>query len=569
MGQGVSKDAGHNEMCQRVATRAGLFAATSRYHRLPKRIEQEYVIQSKVLGSGFNGVVKLATSRTSDKFFAVKLFKIWNVPREKREQFATEVEIYLAMDHPHIARLVDVYETEEYIYLVMECMEGGELFDRVTELKRFSERDAANTTWQMLLALNYIHSRNIVHRDLKLENFLYDKKGSDHLKLIDFGFSKIHEHNIMMQVSCGTLSYVAPEVLNGAYTKQCDLWSLGVIVFVLLAGYMPFSGSKQVQSEKIRQGLYTMKPERWKHVSEEATGFSRALLCVDPEQRLTAAKALEHPWVSDRDHVPSLDMHVVQALRDFGAASKFRRCCLNMMAWSLSNEDCAKVRSHFIAMDTNRQGTITICELRSVMTEKFQIPDEETKAIFETMDSTKDDLIHYSDFLAAMVSTRIALHDDLLRAAFRKFDTDSSGYITVDNLNHVLGGNIAPEDLQRLLSEADILQDGRISYPEFVAYLRGTPIDEHAQAAGRVIDSQMSFVGRDTLYSIAGIPRLVWRSQSVLVGTGYIKNQVRRINSPERTHSPQRIPDDASSAKDSAAPQIASIEAPPRCCVVC
>merc|ERR1712007_399638 len=118
------------------------------------------------------------------------------------------------------------------------------------------------------------------------------------------------------------------------------------------------------------------------------------------------------------------------------------------------------------------------------------------------------------------------------------------------------------------MGEADILQDGRISYPEFVAYLRGTPLDKHAQAARLVIDSQMSFAPRDALYNIAGIPKLVWRSQSVLVGTGFIVNQVRRANSPERAHSPQRIPDDASSAMVSAAPVRSSIEAPPRCCVV-
>merc|ERR1740117_2836405 len=105
-------------------------------------------------------------------------------------------------------------------------MDGGELFDRVIELKRFSEQDAADAVWQMLLSLNYIHSHGIVHRDLKLENFLYEKKDGRHLKLIDFGFSKIWDPNIAMQLSCGTLSYVAPEVLRKKYTSQCDLRSL-------------------------------------------------------------------------------------------------------------------------------------------------------------------------------------------------------------------------------------------------------------------------------------------------------------------------------------------------------
>merc|ERR1712048_298793 len=183
-------------------------------------------------------------------------------------------------DHPHVARLVDVYESSDRLSLVMECMEGGELFDRVSERKVFSETDASHATWQMLLAVNYIHSKNVVHRDLKLENFLYESKNTDHLKLIDFGFSKIWEKNTKMELSCGTLSYVAPEVLKKSYTSQCDMWSLGVIVFILLVGYMPFSGDDEVQFAHIKAGRYKKKPERWNSISEVAKDFTFKLLLV-------------------------------------------------------------------------------------------------------------------------------------------------------------------------------------------------------------------------------------------------------------------------------------------------
>merc|ERR1719265_765128 len=257
---------------------------------------------------------------------AIKAFKLTGLAADKRQQLESEVEIFLVMDHPHVTRLLDVYEGPEHLNMIMECMEGGELFDRVTELKQFSERDAADAVWQMLLAVNYLHSHGIVHRDLKLENFLYDQKTSHHLKLIDFGFSKVWEPNVKMHVSCGTLSYVAPEVLEKSYTAQCDLWSLGVIAFILLAGYMPFSGSESVQTKNIASGNYRFKPERWKHVSEQGVGFVKKLLQVDANKRLSAESALEDPWIANRHHATAApDQAVVDALRQFGQASKFRR----------------------------------------------------------------------------------------------------------------------------------------------------------------------------------------------------------------------------------------------------
>jgi len=481
---------------ERLEARVGKIPLSGRYHKAPKRLHDSYEVNAKVLGSGYNGVVRMATAKGSQsgQKFAVKAFKLSNVASDKREALQTEVEVFLVMDHPHITRLYDVFESDEYLHLIMECMEGGELFDRVMEQKRFGERDAADAIWQMLLALNYIHSHGIVHRDIKLENFLYDRKGSDHLKLIDFGFSKMWDPNIKMQLSCGTLSYVAPEVLAKNYTSQCDMWSLGVIVFILLAGYMPFSGNEAQQTMNITAGRYSMKPERWKNVSPDAQEFTKKLLKVDPEVRLTAQLALEHPWVTSRHTKANIEIDegVVSALRKFGSASKFRRCCMEMMAWSLSNDERAKVREYFIAMDASKQGTITLAELKEVLENKFHIPDDETRHIFEAMDSNHDEEIHYSDFLAAMVSNRIALHDDLLRSAFSKFDTDSSGYITVENLRQVLGDSFEGEEVEKLVAEADALKDGRISYAEFVSYLREEPLEQHQTATAKIIDAQLA-----------------------------------------------------------------------------
>jgi len=478
-----------------LSGKLGKIPVSARYHTLPKCIDEDYEVSSKVLGSGYNGVVRQATRKGLEgQKFAVKAFKIASVSPDKKAELQAEVSIFLCMDHPQITRLFDVYESDDYMFLVMECMEGGELFDRVTALKRFTEKDAADAVMQMLLAVNYIHSHGVVHRDIKLENFLYDTKNSNFLKLIDFGFSKVWDPNIKMQISCGTLAYVAPEVLDRAYTSQCDLWSLGVITFVLLSGYMPFSGSEEEQTRRISKGKYTMKPERWNNMSESAISFVKGLLEVDPQIRLSAAKALDHPWILDREKIrpdAEVDNNIVDALRQFGQASKFRRCCMEMMAWSLTNAERAQVRNYFIKMDETQQGTITLAELKKVLMDKFHISNEETLQIFNAMDTNHDEEIHYSDFLAAMVSTRIALHDNLLKSTFKKFDTDNSGYITPDNLREVLGETFEGDRVEKLMSEADLLKDGRISYPEFVSYLRGDPLDSHAEVTLEIIDAQV------------------------------------------------------------------------------
>jgi calcium-dependent protein kinase len=308
--------------------------------------------------------------------------------------------------------------------------------------------------------------------------------------------------------------------LDKSYTSQCDLWSLGVIGFILLAGYMPFSGSEQIQTANISAGKYNMRPEKWDKISSPAKHFVQSLLQVNPEKRLTAQSALEHQWIIKRSQKTNaeaeVDLSVVDALRQFGQASKFRRCCMEMMAWSLSNDERAKVRQYFVSMDGNKQGTITLMELKKVLEDKFNVSDEETNRIFAALDSNNDEEIHYSDFLAAMVSTRIALHDDLLKSAFKKFDVDNSGYITVENLRQVLGDNFDGEEVEKLMQEADLLQDGRVSYPEFVSYLRGDPLQDHGDAAAKIIDTQLNSKQKssDSFWDKAGMPRLIMKNKN-------------------------------------------------------
>merc|ERR1719193_1862712 len=182
----------------------------------------------------------------------------------------------------------------------MERLEGGELFDRVRSRGRYPEQEAAETVRQILLAVHYIHSMGVAHRDLKLENFLYDARGGDFLKLIDFGLGKFCDNSGgCMTERVGTMAYLAPEVVSKScsYNWRCDLWSTGVIAFMLLSGQMPFDTEEEAAIHDIRNANYSFSTDAWSEVSKEGIDFVRSLLRLRPEDRPNAEQALQHPWL--------------------------------------------------------------------------------------------------------------------------------------------------------------------------------------------------------------------------------------------------------------------------------
>jgi len=470
---------------------------SGRYHKLPRRLDDDYILESKELGTGHNGSVYLATSKTSSEKFAVKPYKLFRISKAQRRELLNEVEVTLAMDHPHVARLRDVYEDEEYLQMVTEYLGGGELFDRITKVQRFGENDARKATHQILLAVNYVHKKDIVHRDIKLENFMYDSKAYEHLKLIDFGFSRF-THNKRMKLGCGTLAYMAPEVLGESYTMKCDIWSVGVVVFILLMGYMPFSGDNEEVHDAIVKGKYNIKEAHWSKVSETGRSFIQALLQLDAELRPSAETALQLPWLvkggSEQEANECVDESIVSSLRQFAKASRFRRACMSMMAWTLTNEERAQVREAFVSLDSDKTGTITLYELKTVLEQQVGISSDEVQEIFNALDSSNNhEEVNYSDFLAAMVASRIALHDDMLHDTFKRFDMDNAGFITAKNLRHVLGGCLTEQETEGVMREADLSHDGRISWEEFSQYMHSSNVDErHLEAMDKVIENELT-----------------------------------------------------------------------------
>ncbi|XP_057687334.1 serine/threonine-protein kinase Chk2 [Corythoichthys intestinalis] len=276
---------------------------------LPGRLRDKYLLTRRI-GTGVCGEVRLAFERSTCKKFAVKIINKSNFKSEgtATRNAQTEIQILQRIDHPCLIKTEDFYQTDDTFFIVLELMEGGELFNRIKSQQRLSEATAKLYFYQMLKAVQYLHSQGIIHRDLKPENILLSSRDDDCLiKVTDFNQSRIVEEAALMRTLCGTPSYLAPEVLTyaagggGGYGLAVDAWSLGVLLFVCLCGYPPFHENfhELSVSEQIIRGSFTMLPAKWRHVSEQAKEVVRKLLVVDPAQRMSIDEALQHAWMQD------------------------------------------------------------------------------------------------------------------------------------------------------------------------------------------------------------------------------------------------------------------------------
>ncbi|XP_056448077.1 serine/threonine-protein kinase Chk2 isoform X2 [Gadus chalcogrammus] len=273
----------------------------------PKEFQEKYLV-SRGIGTGVCGEVKLAFERATCKKVAVKIINKKNFPSvgTATRNAEREIEILRRIDHPCLIKTEDFYQTEDTYYIVLELMEGGELFNRVKAGHGLDEAVAKLYFYQMLMAVEYLHRNGIIHRDLKPENILLASQAKTCLiKVTDFNQSKILEGETLSRTLCGTPSYLAPEVFTCAattgYGPAVDAWSLGVLLFVCLGGYAPFyeHPSRPSVQEQIIQGEFTMVPSKWKGISAQAKDMVRKLLVVDPSLRLSITSALKHPWLQD------------------------------------------------------------------------------------------------------------------------------------------------------------------------------------------------------------------------------------------------------------------------------
>ncbi|XP_027926280.1 calcium-dependent protein kinase 32 [Vigna unguiculata] len=446
-----------------------------------REIEARYLL-GRELGRGEFGVTYLCTDKESGEELACK-----SISKKKLrtaidiEDVRREVEIMRHLpQHPNIVTLKDTYEDDNAVHLVMELCEGGELFDRIVARGHYTERAAAAVTKTIVEVVQMCHKHGVMHRDLKPENFLFaNKKETAALKTIDFGLSVFFKPGERFNEIVGSPYYMAPEVLKRNYGPEVDIWSAGVILYILLCGVPPFwAETEQGVAQAIIRSVVDFKRDPWPKVSDNAKDLVKKMLDPDPRRRLTAQEVLDHPWLQNAKKAPNVSLgETVRArLKQFSVMNKLKKRALRVIAEHLTVEEAAGLKEGFKLMDINNRGKINIDELRVGLHKLgHQVPDSDVQILMEAGDADKDGHLDYGEFVAISVHLRKMGNDEHLRKAFQFFDENQSGYIEIEELRNALSDDVetnSEEVINAIMHDVDTDKDGRISYDEFATMMK-------------------------------------------------------------------------------------------------
>ncbi|XP_010923436.1 calcium-dependent protein kinase 20 isoform X1 [Elaeis guineensis] len=434
------------------------------------------------LGRGEFGITYLCTDKDTGEAFACK-----SISKKKLrtavdiDDVRREVDIMRFLpSHPNIVSLKDTYEDDNAVHLVMELCEGGELFDRIVARGHYTERAAAAVTRTIVEVVQMCHKHGVMHRDLKPENFLFsNKKETSALKAIDFGLSIFFRPGERFTEIVGSPYYMAPEVLKRNYGPEVDVWSAGVILYILLCGVPPFwAETEQGVAQAIIRSIIDFKREPWPRVSDNAKNLVKRMLDPDPKRRLTAQEVLDHPWFQNAKKAPNVNLgEAVRArLQQFSVMNKFKKKALRVVAEHLSVEEVADIKDMFQKMDINNNGKITFEELKYGLHKLgHQVPDSDVKILMEAADVDGNGTLDYGEFVAVSIHIRKIGNDEHLHKAFAYFDKNRSGYIEIEELRDSLADDLGPnheEVINAIIHDVDTDKDGRISYEEFATMMK-------------------------------------------------------------------------------------------------
>ncbi|KAH0459161.1 hypothetical protein IEQ34_011975 [Dendrobium chrysotoxum] len=442
-------------------------------------VRRNYTL-GKELGRGQFGVTYLCTENSTGHSYACKsISKRKLVHKSDKEDTKREIQIMQHLSgQSNIVEFKGAYEDKNSVHLVMELCAGGELFDRIIAKGHYTERAASSICRDIVNVVNICHFMGVMHRDLKPENFLLATKDEDALlKTTDFGLSVFIEEGKVYRDIVGSAYYVAPEVLKRSYGKEIDIWSAGVILYILLSGVPPFwAETEKGIFDAILKGEIDFVSAPWPSISSSAKDLVRKMLTQDPRKRITSAQVLEHPWIKGGEASDKpIDSAVLSRMKQFRAMNKLKKLALKVIAESLSEEEIKGLKQMFSNLDTDKSGSITYEELKTGLARLgSKLSETEVKQLMDAADVDGNGTIDYIEFITATMHRHKLERDENLYSAFQYFDKDDSGFITRDELETALEehGMGDAATIKEIISEVDADNDGRINYEEFCAMMR-------------------------------------------------------------------------------------------------
>ena len=454
--------------------------------------EKEYK-KIKFLGEGSYASVYKVQNRFTGSICAMKIIKkkFANSSKEEKE-ILNEINILRMMDHPNILKLFEFYSNEREFSIVTELCPLGELFDQIIDKGPFDERYSAYILYQIFSAVNYCHKMNIVHRDLKPENILIVNKDENefpYIKVCDFGTSKMFEKGIVERRVVGSSYYIAPEVLNKSYNEKCDIWSCGVIMYILLSQRPPFGGKDDYEiMETVKTGKYDLSSPPFDKISDSAKDLIQKCLTMDSNKRITAEEAINHPWfktnqskelfnkVKDTNIIKEL----IENLKRYKRTSVIQETALAYLVRHFPHiKDVVNACKIFNQIDNDDDGRITKDELFKGINALYQSStlQKDIDEIFKNLDMDNDGFIGYEEFVRGSVNKEYFIQPNVLKFAFRYFDKDDSGEITFDEIEQLFYESITDKDkvhqiLSAIIKEVDVNNDKKISFDEFTYVMK-------------------------------------------------------------------------------------------------
>jgi len=442
----------------------------------------------KELGKGSYGKVLLVSHKITGAIRAMKIInKIDDGFENNDEEVLNEINILKKIDHKNIIKIFEFYIDENNYYLVTEYCKGGELFALLRKTK-LTEIQVAYIMFQLFSAINYCHKMKIIHRDLKPENILITKnnKGFIRIKICDFGTSQIFQKGEVQYSIVGSLLYLAPEIFEKKYNFKCDLWSCGVIMYLLLTTRFPFFGDNN--KDKIDSILYKEYNTKYlEKFSENTKDLLRKLLEKEPKLRINAETAISHKFFDEfkvKDLLTEIkDVNLIdrmiENLKNYKRKSILQELAIAYLIHNFPDlEEYAIACNFFDKIDVNNNGKISLDDLYVGLSiiKVDKIKDTDVLEIFANLDIDKNNYLSYEDFVRGAIDKNCLLDEKILSFAFKYFDKDDKGVITINEISYIFKDHLTSkyinEGLKKIISEVDEDNDGKITYNEFCKLMR-------------------------------------------------------------------------------------------------